>query len=81
MSEERSRLARELHDGLAQDLASLRLRVDLWQNLASTNPERLRAEFDRAKQVLGNGIRDVRHSIFALRPLLLSEAGFCASAE
>ncbi len=41
---DRERLARELHDGLAQDLAGLRLRLSVWHKLAETDLPKLHAE-------------------------------------
>lgn len=74
--EDRERLARELHDGLAQDLAALRLRISRWQRLLYQNPDRLYAELDATRDLLSASIRDVRRAIFALRPVALEELGF-----
>jgi len=76
IAEERRRIAREIHDGLAQALASLRLRADVWHTLVDRDPSQLHAELDRLQEILGQGIREVRRSIFALRPVALEELGF-----
>jgi PAS domain S-box-containing protein len=76
IAEERRRIAREIHDGLAQDLASLRLRVSLWHGLVDQNPAEMHAELDALRELLRQKIRDVRRSIFALRPVALDELGF-----
>jgi len=76
IAEERRRIAREIHDGLAQDLASLRLRADVWHTLLDRDPARLHVELDRFQELLTENIRDVRRSIFALRPAALEELGF-----
>jgi PAS domain S-box-containing protein len=76
IAEERRRIAREIHDGLAQALASLRLRADVWHTLVDRDPSKLHAELDRLQEILGAGIREVRRSIFALRPVALEELGF-----
>lgn len=76
ISEERHRIAREIHDGIAQDLASLRYRMEAWKTLLGDGSPRLPAELDRAREILANNIREVRRSIFELRPLELDEAGF-----
>jgi methyl-accepting chemotaxis protein len=81
ISEERRRIAREIHDGIAQDLASLRLRMDAWKILLEDDSTRLPAELDRAREILATTIREVRRSIFALRPLIIEEAGFFASLQ
>lgn len=67
LSEERARVARELHDGLAQDLASLLLRADLCQETIPAELPQIRAELDGICQGLQRAIRDARASIFTLR--------------
>jgi PAS domain S-box-containing protein len=76
IAEERRRIAREIHDGLAQDLAALRLRADVWHTLVEQDPASMHLELERLKALLGRNIREVRRSIFALRPIPLDEMGF-----
>jgi PAS domain S-box-containing protein len=76
IAEERRRIAREIHDGLAQDLAGLRFRVRLWHNLVDGDPAQMHTELDGLQELLGKNIREVRRSIFALRPVALDELGF-----
>lgn len=76
IAEERRRIAREIHDGLAQDLAGLRFRVRLWHQLVEGNPAQMHSELDSLHELLGKNIREVRRSIFALRPVALDELGF-----
>jgi signal transduction histidine kinase len=76
IAEERRRIAREIHDGLAQDLVGLKFRVGLWHELVDDAPAQMHAELDGLQQLLGKNIREVRRSIFALRPVALDELGF-----
>ena len=76
IAEERRRIAREIHDGLAQDLAALRLRARLWHRLVDEAPQQMHAELDALRDLLGRHIRDVRRAIFAMRPVALDELGF-----
>jgi PAS domain S-box-containing protein len=76
IAEERRRIAREIHDGLAQDLAGLRFEVRLWHKLVDEDPARMHAELDNLQELLSQNIREVRRSIFALRPVALDELGF-----
>jgi PAS domain S-box-containing protein len=76
IAEERRRIAREIHDGLAQDLAGLRFRVGLWHKLVDDAPGQMHAELDGLRALLSQKIREVRRSIFALRPVALDELGF-----
>jgi signal transduction histidine kinase len=74
--EERRRIAREIHDGLAQDLAGLRFRVRLWHKLVDDDPAQMHVELDGLRNLLSEKIREVRRSIFALRPVALDKLGF-----
>jgi PAS domain S-box-containing protein len=76
IAEERRRIAREIHDGVAQDLASLRFRAKLWHRLVDRDPPQMHAELDALRDLLSKNIREVRRSIFALRPVTLEELGF-----
>lgn len=73
---ERTRIARDLHDGVAQSLAFLRMRVALWEDWLEQEPERLREEFAALKTNLRRQIEELRRAIFALRPFELSQLGF-----
>jgi PAS domain S-box-containing protein len=76
IAEERRRIAREIHDGLAQDLAGMRFEVGLWHKLVDEDPARMHTELDNLQELLSQNIREVRRSIFALRPVALDELGF-----
>jgi len=76
---ERTRIARDLHDGVAQSLAFLRMRVALWEDWLEQEPERLREEFDALKANLRRQIEELRRAIFALRPIELSQLGFAGA--
>ena len=76
IAEERRRIAREIHDGLAQDLAAIRLQVHRWQKWIENDPHRLWGELENLHALLGEKIREVRQAIFALRPVALDELGF-----
>jgi PAS domain S-box-containing protein len=76
IAEERRRIAREIHDGLAQNLAALRVRAGLWHDLVEQNPAQMHAELDQLQTFLRENIQEVRRSIFALRPVSLEEHGF-----
>jgi PAS domain S-box-containing protein len=76
IADERRRIAREIHDGLAQNLAALRVRAGLWHDLVDQNPAQMHAELDELQTFLRENIQEVRRSIFALRPVCLEEHGF-----
>lgn len=76
ITEERARIARDVHDGIAQTLAFQRMRIDLWLDWISSEPDRLRNELVELKQVLRDQIADLRRAIFALRPIQFDQFGF-----
>ncbi len=80
--EERTRIAREIHDGLAQDLSYLVLKLGIAQKLASQGKDKeLWEELSQISEQLRRDARDVRRIIFALRPLEIESAGFLPALQ
>jgi signal transduction histidine kinase len=75
IAEERARIAREIHDGVAQSLAFAALKLDLVARVLRRDPDQAEAEVQRAKETIREMIREVRRSIFALRPIDLERFG------
>lgn len=78
-AEERDRIAREMHDGLAQDLAALFLRVQRSLKLIDTDPVTAKMELIKIGTVLQQDTQELRRLILALRPLDLEELGFSSA--
>lgn len=76
IARERLRIAQEIHDGVAQNLAGLRFKSALWSHLAEDAPPHMRAALDELQDVLLAAIVDIRRAIFALRPVQLDALGF-----
>jgi len=76
IAEERARIAREIHDGVAQMLAFSALKLDLVARLLERDPAKAALELDQARDTIRETIREVRRSIFALRPVDLERHGF-----
>ena len=70
--EERDRLSRELHDETAQVLAALRMHLG---QLRERGGPGLAAGFDRAEELVSEGIRGIRSVTRNLRPTLLDDLG------
>ena len=79
IAEERARIAREIHDGVAQALAFSALKLDLVARLFTGDtpqPDKATSELRTAQATIRESIREVRRSIFALRPIDLERHGF-----
>lgn len=74
--EERSRIAREIHDGVAQMLAFSALKLDLVARLLEVDKSRALAALDEVRGSVRESIKEIRRSIFALRPVDLERHGF-----
>ena len=68
IQEERDRISRELHDGVIQTVFSIGMGLESVRNLAATDPERVDERLDQAVDALDGVIRELRNSIFRLRP-------------
>lgn len=75
MLEERHRIARELHDAVAQTLFSLRLTADAATTLVRRDPDRAEAELREVGRLAGQAATDLRQVVAELRPPDLAERG------
>src|SRR2546428_6495897 len=73
--EERHRLARDLHDGVAQTLANAALGIELAQPPARQDLRAAPAHLDQLRGRLVDSQKGLRDILFALRPLALEEGG------
>ena len=74
--EERERLAREMHDGLAQNLGYLLLKVRMLSELIPPPcPPRVAAALGEAEKIAADAFREVRQSIFGLRTMVTRSLG------
>ena len=74
--EERERLAQELHDSLAQDLAVLRLKViEVEQTLVPSDREAVTETLNEMRKIVDNAYEDVRQAIFGLRTMISKGLG------
>lgn len=71
--EERKRLARELHDGIAQTLAALRVRLRVAR--ATRDPDAREIQLDQIAADVGEAIEEVRRMARGLRPPSLDMLG------
>lgn len=82
IAEERMRIAREIHDGLAQDLSALILKIGMTQKLLERGKgQELQRELHEIADQLRRDAREVRRVIFALRPIDIETLGFLPALE
>ena len=79
--EERRRVAREIHDGPAQTLANIVLRLEIAEKLLELDPSRVRAEIKDLKNLVRVNLQDIRRIIFDLRPMALDDLGIIPALE
>lgn len=73
--EERKRVAREIHDGPAQSMANVVLRVEICEKLLEIKPGSVKKELVDLKTLVKVSLQDVRKIIFDLRPMVLDDLG------
>ncbi len=79
--EERSRLARELHDELGQDLTGLKMDLAWLQEHIDPTQEDLLQRFEAMFSLLDATIQNVRRIATELRPGILDDLGLLAAME
>jgi signal transduction histidine kinase len=79
--EARRRLARDLHDGPTQSLATIAMRASFARRLLGRDPAAAEAELGRAEDLARRTTREVRHMLFTLRPLVLESQGLISALQ
>ncbi|NLF00421.1 MAG: sensor histidine kinase, partial [Anaerolineales bacterium] len=77
----RKKLARDLHDGPTQDIASIAMRVNTIRMLFDRDPSRVPDELVQVEQMARRTTTKIRHMLFTLRPLILESQGLYAALE
>jgi len=71
---ERSRLAREMHDTIAQGLTAIGLQLENAEESFAEDPEEAKGFLARAKSIARSSLAEARRSIWALRPEALERS-------
>ncbi|HEY6468402.1 MAG TPA: sensor histidine kinase [Candidatus Dormibacteraeota bacterium] len=78
--EERTRLAREIHDTLAQQLTGIVLELEAADTLLNRGSEgRARSSVEKARELARGALQEARRSVWNLRPAPLSATGLVAA--
>ena len=79
VAEERTRIAHELHDAVAQKLFSLRLTAQAAAALVDRDPARAKGSSSRSPGSPRRPLDELRAAVFELRPAALDEDGLVAT--
>ena len=79
--EERQRIAREIHDGIAQSIYALSLNLETCVELAEREDASLGGRLQQLVPLAKKTLMETRHYIYDLKPLLSGEADLVAVAE
>ncbi|MDQ7092142.1 ammonium transporter [Desulfosporosinus sp. PR] len=81
--QERVKLARDLHDGVGQSLAALKLQLGMIAQKVKKEHQDplLSGQIERTVHLTANTIEEIRTVLFNLKPALLHEKGLSASVE
>jgi len=79
---ERNRLARDIHDTLAQGLTGVIVQLEAAEDAQARNLVKdAAAHVERASELAREGLQEARRSVHALRPLVLAGKNLCAAME
>ena len=79
--EERVRIAREIHDGVAQSIIGLSLSLETCTELTEAQGGPLHDQLQRLVPLAKKALLETRHYIYHLKPVLDGESGLVAVAE
>jgi ligand-binding sensor domain-containing protein/signal transduction histidine kinase len=71
--QERNRIARELHDNLAQEILGVSVQLEIVARLMNTSTEAARTHLDRARALVRSSIAEARRYVWDLRSQSLEE--------
>ncbi|MHB1500120.1 MAG: histidine kinase [Candidatus Dormibacteria bacterium] len=78
---ERNRLAREIHDTLAQGLAGIVVQLQAADAWLGRDPSRAREAVDHATELARSSLQEARRSVWDLRPEGLERAGLAGAVR
>lgn len=77
--EERNRMAREIHDTLAQAFTGIIVQLGNASRLIDTNPVAVQTHIQTGRDLARTGLAEARRSVEALRPRLLEDGDLCSA--
>jgi len=77
----RHELARNLHDGPVQLLATIAMEIDYLERLIQARPSEVPEQLDALRRLLRRATQDARMLLFELRPVILETQGLVPALE
>ncbi len=79
--EERTRLAQEIHDSLAQYMVAIATRLELASTSLSVNPEGCASHLQTAQNLAREGLAEARRAVWALVPAALERENLAGALQ
>ncbi|MGH2620689.1 MAG: histidine kinase, partial [Anaerolineales bacterium] len=79
--EARHKLARDLHDGPAQSIGAIAMRVNFARRLVARDPKKASDELFKIEELARRTSKEIRQMLFTLRPLILESEGLMAALK
>ena len=79
--EERSKLARDLHDGPTQSMSAIAMRLNYARLMIDHDPERVKSELFKLENLARRTTKEIRTMLFTLRPVVLETQGIKVAVE
>ncbi|HBL58500.1 MAG TPA: hypothetical protein DDZ80_08275 [Cyanobacteria bacterium UBA8803] len=79
--EERNRMAREIHDTLAQAFTGILVHMGTVSRLVNTNPDAIQTHINTVRDLARSGLTEARRSVAALRPQALEDGNLWTALE
>ncbi len=77
----RKKLARDLHDGPTQSVATIAMRANFIRRLIERQPQQALEELWKIEDIARRTTKEIRHMLFTMRPLVLENKGLVAALE
>jgi signal transduction histidine kinase len=79
--EARKKLARDLHDGPTQSVAAMAMRISMVRRMLEEDPAAAGQELAKVSELAQRAGKEIRHTLFTLRPLILESQGLVAAVR
>ncbi|MBN1314328.1 MAG: GAF domain-containing sensor histidine kinase [Anaerolineales bacterium] len=77
----RRKLARDLHDGPTQTVSAIAMRLNFVRKMMIKEPDKIMAELEGVEELARETVKEIRHMLFTMRPLVLETQGLMSALE